>query len=206
MGIQGKIKIINLILDGLNKLIDDAKLSDPQFRNRHDRLWSRKIKTSLCNIGYELDYYVCANRVDCKFANSDKKIAHHGEWLYDVTWMKYQNNHENGNPNPDSNLIEIPFAAECEWKNAKHVKEDFEKLLQARAGIRLMICNSSIKNSAQEVAEWLANMVGTFNDSQTNDVNLLATWERVGSRTDGDWKFRYFELGFGTFEPLERMC
>ena len=30
-------------------------------------------------------YYVCANKVDFVYANPRKNIAHHGEWLYDVT-------------------------------------------------------------------------------------------------------------------------
>ena len=189
------MEIINSIQNSLEALREDIEL---QNHVDETEIWTRRIKSSLCDVGYRLGYYVCANRVDFEHANPEMAIAHHGEWLYDVTWIKYQNNYENGNPDPNSNLIEIPFAAECEWRDAKHVKEDFEKLLQARSGIRLMICHSSIKNSAQEVAEWLANLVGEFNDSQSNDINLLATWEFTNSNPKSNWQFQYFKLGFGT--------
>ena len=197
------MEIINLIQRSLDALREDIEL-----RNRVDEtiIWTRKIKSCLCDVGYQLGYYVCANKVDFEHANPNMDIAHHGEWLYDVTWIKYQDNYENGNPNPNSNLIKIPFAAECEWNDADHVKEDFEKLLQARAGIRLMICNSSIMNSsAQEVAEWLANLVGAFNDSQSNDVNLLATWELTDSPSC-NWQFQYFKLECGTFSQSWGLC
>ena len=195
MGIQGKIEIINLIQNGFDELLQDAELSNPQNRNRRG-LWSRKIKTSLCDVGNNLGYYVCANRVNIECAN-------HGEWLYDVTWIEYEEDRI-----PATRLKEIPFVTECEWVNNQDVKEDFEKLLQARAGIRLMICNGwkrSNENFAQEVAERLANMVGEFNDSQSNDVNILVTWKRVEG-APYQWNFRFFELGPGNVEPIERLC
>ena len=189
------MEIINSIQNSFEALREDTEL---QNRVCETKIWTRRIKSSLCEVGNRLGYYVCANKVKFEHANPEMNIAHHGEWLYDVTWIKYQDNYVNGNPDPDSNLIEIPFVAECEWKDDKHVKEDFEKLLQARAGIRLMICDSSIMNSAQEVAEWLANLVGAFNDSQSNDINLLATWELTNSTPPSNWQFQYFKLGFGT--------
>ena len=180
------MEIINSIQNSLEALRKDIEL---QIRVDEKKIWTRRIKSSLCDVGYRLGYYVCANKVDFVYANPRKNIAHHGEWLYDVTWIKFQDNYENGNPDPNSKLKKIPFAAECEWKDDKHVKEDFEKLLQARTGIRLMICDSSIMNSAPEVAGWLANLVGAFNDSQPNDVNLLATWELTDSPSC-NWQFQ----------------
>ena len=132
-----------------------------------------------------MGYYVCANRVNIECAN-------HGEWLYDVTWIEYEEDRI-----PATHLKEIPFVAECEWGNNQDVKEDFEKLLQARAGIRLMICNGwkrSNENFAQEVAERLANMVGVFNDSQSNDVNILVTWKRVEG-APYQWNFDILSWG-----------
>jgi hypothetical protein len=189
-------------------MVSTRSLEDTELQNCvRDTIWTRRIKSCLCDVGYQLGYYVCANRVDFEHANPEMDIAHHGEWLYDVTWIKYQDNYENGDPDPNSNLIEIPFAAECEWNDAEHVKEDFEKLLQARAGIRLMICDGwkrSNENYAQEVAERLANMVEAFNDSQSNDVILLATWKCVLG-PEYAWNFRFFELGLSSVEPLEEI-
>ena len=85
-------------------------------------------------------------------------------------------------------------------------KRRFPKTLTGTRWNSLVYLSWFDKKGSNHVAEQLAEMIKAFNDSQSNDVNLLATWERVGNHTDGDWKFRYFELGFGTFEPLERMC
>jgi hypothetical protein len=188
-------------------MVSTRSLEDTELQNCvRDTIWTRRIKSCLCDVGYQLGYYVCANRVDFEHANPEMDIAHHGEWLYDVTWIKYQDNYENGDPDPNSNLIEIPFAAECEWNDAEHVKEDFEKLLQARTRIRLIICHSLIKDSAQEVAEWLANLVGAFEDSQSNDVNLLATWESTTDTPPYNWQFQYFKLECGTFSQSWELC
>ena len=133
MGIQRKIEIINSIQVGFDNLREDPDLQI--YANRVLRgLWNRKIKTSLCNAGRNWGYYVCANRVNFESAN-------HGEWLYDVTWIEYEQNKEDGTPDPTSKLKKIPFVAECELGTPREVDEDFEKLLQARAGIRLMICD-----------------------------------------------------------------
>ena len=136
MGIQKKIQIIKSIQNALNALIRDPKLKDPD----NDKIWTRKIKSSLCVVGYKLGYYACANKVNFKFANNGKNIADRGEWLYDVTWIKYE---ENRNDNTD--IKEIPFVAECEWGGNQKVRGDFQKLLQARAGIRLFICHGLTK-------------------------------------------------------------
>jgi hypothetical protein len=60
----------------------------------------------------------------------------HREWLYDVTWLQYSRGYESG---LDNRLIDVYLVAECEWGTSPDVKYDFEKLLQARASVRLMI-------------------------------------------------------------------
>ena len=89
-----------------------------------------------------------------------------GEWLYDVTWLEYE---ERG---------------------------DGEKLLLARAGVRVMIVDGGVEPDSQRIADWLAGKVKKFKGSRADDAWLLAVVEQ----SDDGWSFRYFqlrELAFG---------
>ena len=65
--------------------------------------------------------------------------------------------------------------------------EDFEKLLLARAGVRLMIFDGNYKPGSKGIAEQLAGRVREFNGSRAEDAYLLAAWERNAN----GWSFRY---------------
>ena len=58
-----------------------------------------------------------------------KENCDHGEWLYDVTWLEYEG----------ELLTDAPLVAECEWSGGEEIDHDFQKLLLARAGVRLTI-------------------------------------------------------------------
>ena len=90
------------------------------------------------------------------------------------------------------------LVAECEWGNFERIIEDFEKLLQARAGFRLMIFTGSNQANSEEIAERLADRVREFKGSRAEDAWLLAAWE--GS--SDDWSFRYFTIEMNTAIPF----
>ena len=84
----------------------------------------------------------------CRCARDvDKANRNHGEWLYDVTWLKYER--DLGKRGLDLAvqarvaaaerkrclLIDSHLVAECEWGNLEQIVDDFEKLLLARAGM-----------------------------------------------------------------------
>ena len=84
----------------------------------------------------------------------DEADRDYGEWLYDVTWLKYERQRD-GLEWPATALIEAPLVAECEWgrgKNLEYIVEDFEKLLLARADVRLMIFDGNHKPGSKEIA------------------------------------------------------
>ena len=61
------------------------------------------------------------------------------------------------------------MVAECEWGAPERIKEDFDKLLLARASVRLMICEGNKKpgsNRSNEIAEELAKRVKEFRGSR----------------------------------------
>ena len=106
----------------------------------------------------------------------------YGEWLYDVTWLEYERERDG--------LIEAHLVAECEWGNFRKIVYDFEKLLLARACVRLMIFNGFSQAQSEEIAEQLAERVRMFNGSRAEDAWLLAAWEG----TPENWSFRYFTI------------
>ena len=63
--------------------------------------------------------------------------------------------------------VEAPLVAECEWGNKGGIEDDFEKLLLARAGVRMMIFGSISKRipkprSERGVGDGLPEWRGTF--------------------------------------------
>ena len=128
----------------------------------------------------------------------EKAYRDFGEWLYDVTWLEYERDDLKW---PGTALIEAHLVAECEWgtgKDLEYIIEDFEKLLQARARVRLMIFTGSTESGSKEIAEQLAERVREFNGSRAEDAWLLAAWE--GS--NDDWSFRYCTIEMNAAIPF----
>ena len=100
--------------------------------------WTKAVKTNLCKIGQDrFGYRVCASGVY-------EPKPDYGEWLYDVTWLEYVRDCD------PLVLAEAPLIAECEWHGRRvgsglnyrdDYDDDFEKLLLAREGVRLMVFN-----------------------------------------------------------------
>ena len=91
--------------------------------------WTSAVLTPLCRIGqkeFDCSVYASSNFVD----EQDKDG---GEWLYDVTWCKYERKYEK------YFLTSVPLVAECEWGNLGDIKDDFEKFIQARAAVRVFV-------------------------------------------------------------------
>ena len=147
-----------------------------------DTAWTKAIATTLCEIGKRFGFQVGASTVD-------EAKRDWGEWLYDVTWLEYQ----------DRRVISAPLVAECEWGNLEGVKDDFDKLLLARAGVRLMIFDGNHRHGSEWIAEQLAMRVRSFNGSIAGDAWLLAAWVRLGPQAkesdQKDWEFRYYTVG-----------
>ena len=177
----GKVEIMRKVQEHLNEL-EVAK-------DESDEVWTKEVKTKLCKIGRRLGYsaYAKKNEVDSRYRDG-------GEWLYDVTWLEYKCN---GDPRRRFVLSTAPLVAECEWGNLGDIYDDFEKLLLARADVRLMIfdCNRA-GGSSKEIAQRLAGRVKAFKARLAEDAWLLVSWERkVASTNPNDWwRFRYFTI------------
>ena len=160
--------------------------------------WTEAVLTKLCEVGR--NEFGCKAGADPKFVPEENRD--YGEWLYDLTWITYNNDQ-------DDHLIDVPLVAECEWSDPHQfnaVKDDFHKLLLARAGVRLMIYSYNAlmrgwihgeepgkrtrrEQAAQNVAERLAESVRRFRYRHEDEAWLLAggVWHA------DDW-CRYFTI------------
>lgn len=142
---------------------------------RGHRHRSLEIKTTLCKIGHE--------EFCCKVGARDVECTDYGEWLFDVTWLEYDGEF----------VIDACLVAECEWRGDEEVEWDFQKLLLARATVRLMIFDGNYDPRSEKIAACLAKQVGRFRRSRDEDGWLLVAWERCES----GWRFRCFLVDEG---------
>ena len=165
----GKSEIMRAVRDGL----DNLEVDDP----KGDTEWTKAVKTKLCKIGREFGCKVGAGGVD----NLD-----YGEWLYDVTWLEYERESDDFKW-PSAALIKAPLVAECEWgrgNNLGYIVEDFEKLLLARADVRLMIFDGNHEPGSRRSPDGL---LGRSGSSTAPAPRMLGCWRPgKGVMTTGD--------------------
>lgn len=110
-----------------------------------------------------------------------------------MTWLAYEGNE----------LRDVPLVAECEWNaRIEWIDEDFQKLLLARADVRVMVFTGTNAKRSREVAGHLAAQVGRFRRALDDDTWLLASWEASDEDARG-WMFRRFAVREGTEQELE---
>lgn len=163
----GRFEIMRAVKKGLDSL-ETATAA-------HKSEWTKDVGTKLCGIGRKFGFKVFA-KSNAVHDDSEKDGR---ELLYDVTWLEYEK-HCSGE------LTDAPLVAECEWEGEQQIGYDFNKLLLARAGVRVMIFGGG-----KEIVDRLAVKVKEFNGSRAEDAWLLAAWEQNGDA----WRFRYFTIG-----------
>lgn len=140
-----------------------------------NREWTRQVLTTLCVLGRREGFTTWASGVadDCRDG---------GEWLWDCTWIK---------PDRFDWLDSLALVAECEWSGLSGVEDDFQRLLVARAAVRVMIYDTGKAGHvtfANRIREW----VGAYRDSAPNDTYLLIAYEY--DEEANEWQFRYSEI------------
>jgi len=146
--------IIEEIKQRLNEYAHKAyadKLSDKQ--------WTHDIKLIIGELGLKNNQEVCASGFPDSFDN---------EWLYDLIW--YENNEQGF-------LKNISLAMESEWNTKDlNVKYDFEKLIQAKADLRLMIFQDNVESNFKTMIKGIES----YKYSSIGDKYLLAglDWQK----------------------------
>jgi hypothetical protein len=124
--------------------------------------WTSRIKRELVALGKSHGVYACASGVE---------VADHGEWLYDVCWLRYV-------ASPERLIAGMPLALECEWRmGGGHVwiMEDFQKICLARAEIKWMVCQGRDDEACRSIGDLLARQAMLLR-SATDGRYFLSCW------------------------------
>ena len=90
--------------------------------------WTYECLHGLVTLGNECDCATCPEGATMK-----------GEWLYDLIWYKEAEDAKDIWPKRMSDVV---LVAESEWSNwIGDIRYDFQKLVQAKAHIKLLICD-----------------------------------------------------------------
>ena len=134
-----------------------------------EKVWTKQVMTRLCKVGHKEDYRVCVK----KFCGKKLEQAYRVEWLYDMTWLKFDGRE----------LIDVPLVLECEWGyfdkpdkdhyQCERVQYDFQKLFLARADLRCIIFAAKTLQDAEKYVEELIDIVERFQKRETGDNYLF---------------------------------
>lgn len=90
------------------------------------------------------------------------------EWLYDVTWLAWSTD--------GSVALDVPLVLESEWKRSG-IGYDFDKLLLARAQLRVMVFETVNRGQSETITSGLLRRIAAFAPSRPGDRYLFAAWE-----------------------------
>ena len=105
------------------------------------------------------------------------------EWLYDVTALLYDIPVENC-------FSRTVLVAECEWGSQLEILNDFQRLLLARADVRVMVFDGTRNPGYQEMFENFGIKIANNTQAQLGDIWLFAAWT-----IDEGWVFRRIDVG-----------
>ena len=158
----------NVIISGIQVTLDNMLKKTKEATSKelgYRRWWTKQVMTALCLWGFEnlkRGFWIGASRTGD--TETMKKCAEHyggkfqGEWLYDLIFLEYD----------DHGCLErTPLVAECEWGNKDEIDDDFQKLLVARANVRVMIFNGNHYRTEGKSSIEL-NELEVFTDAITN--------------------------------------
>ena len=132
--------------------------------------YTTEILTGLCRAGRDLGFATYAAKV----ANEHRTGP---EWLYDTTWLELDQ---------AGRIRSVPLVAECEWGSRAAVEDDLQKLLVARATLRVMV-HQPLKRPERKLAhrllEWLEACPATDGDRY---LLIAYTEDDGGCRFDFD--------------------
>lgn len=144
-------------LDGVNEKLLPQRLKDGE--------WTKPMLTDLAPAALEL----CgehAPRAACSFGGGEP-AGHRKGWLYDFCCFV---------TDEAERLVGLPIVIESEWLSWSQVLDDFEKLLQARAGLRVLIFQHD-RTAPSDWREDLFARTRLFAECSAADAWLFAYWK-----------------------------
>jgi len=151
--------------------------------------WTTELlKMLLCGVGKQEGLVVCAS--GCEGAD-------HGEWLYDMSWLDYGGKDAEyglANPEPGKGLYrDQVLALESEWRGTDgELESDFEKLVQARSALRVMVFPVRQERDAESTIRRLfLRDIKAFRRGQADDTYLFCAWiDQVSTVEFRHWVIR----------------
>lgn len=127
------------------------------------------VKNALGNLGHELGFEVCA----AGYPGADE-----GEWLYDMSWFTLD--HARG-----GFLLTQPMVLESEWSPNLIMDDDFQKLVQARADVRVWVFAAANADEVREHIDRCREQAQVFTGRTGGDRYVCAGF---------DWLTRTFVI------------
>ena len=176
--------LVRKIVAEFRKLEEEILQRKPAQRPQRSGPWTKEILTTLCKLGKKLGYKPWAvgqhpNRVPDEYGNGYEK-------LYDASWWELDDSNQ---------LISVPMVAESEWGDLEKIEEDFQKLLFARAKVRVMVYYAKGLQRArcnwdQKYKDRLCELVGAFNGKQKDTYLLVAYFDD----DERGFKFKFYQI------------
>ncbi|MGC9260841.1 MAG: hypothetical protein ACP5I8_12325 [Phycisphaerae bacterium] len=141
------------IINGLKQL------TDPSKGIRSDPVWTDEVKKCIATIG-EKNKWTVAGVLGSALQDP--------EWLYDLVWFK---NDKKGF------LRDVGLALESEWGTSADVKYDFEKLLQAKSRLKVMVCQAKDNQKVKELFASLKEGIQRFDNRGIDETYILAIYD-----------------------------
>ena len=107
------------------------------------------------------------------------KYKKNGEFLFDMTWIVL---------NKEGYIAKVPLVLESEWKRGQEIHNDFQKLIVARADLRVMIFSAVNEDSADSEIRKIKKQVRQFTLGGPADRYLIAAF----SEENGSFIFSSF--------------
>jgi len=134
--------------------------------------WTPDIKASIAQVGFDQGYSVWASGI----AERDEGAARlvNQEWLFDMSWLAYEGR---GPERKFSSLVlalESELSTKAEPKKWAEVVDDFEKLIIARAQLKVLVFQRDDLKDTLRRFEVLRTKVKEFAHPDTDTEYLLA--------------------------------
>lgn len=173
----------------VDKVQDTLKAIDWGTKNQTKFLpseWTRDIKSGMATLGFNENYSVWASGVEERDSGGNARIVNQ-EWLFDLTWIEYEGR------GPTRKMKSLPLVLESELPTDKARKEqevldDFEKLIVARAGLKVMIFQVDQTAEATDRFDKLVSHINSYRAVIPDGEYLLASiiWQ--------EGRFEFFHL------------
>ncbi len=144
----------------LEREIINSIKSMPQTLERGmggDTEWTALLKSEMTKIAHRHEYLVCP-----------KLDESNTEWLYDLVWFRNDSNRF---------LREVALVLESEWaRDADEIHYDFEKLLLAKAPIKVMVFQNC-RDNLPELWRQLKDGIRIFEQKSNDETYILAAFK-----------------------------